>query len=87
MTAQRSASAAANWLPWITAGLAHPDPLKVLPVLAGVRQLVASIMAQPAKLPVTDDPQAKMMRSMVYYVPPITVFIAGACLPGSASGG
>ena len=69
-------STAAHWLPWIADGLAHPDPFKVLPVLAGATQLVASIMAQPAKQPVTDDPQAKMMQSMVYYFPLITVFIA-----------
>jgi len=67
---------AANWLPWIAAGLAHSDPLKVLPILAGATQLIASIMAQPLKQPVTDDPQAKMMQSMVYYFPLITVFIA-----------
>ena len=67
---------AAHWLPWMTAGLAQADPLHVLPVLAGASQLIASLMAQPAKQPVTDDPQAKMMQSMVYYFPLITVFIA-----------
>lgn len=66
----------ANWLPWITDGLASEDPWHILPILAGATQLVASIMAQPLKQPVTDDPQAKMMQSMVYYFPLITVFIA-----------
>ncbi len=67
---------AAHWLPWITGGLAQADPWYILPVLAGATQLIASIMAQPLKQPVTDDPQAKMMQSMVYYFPLITVFIA-----------
>jgi len=72
----QSLDTTANWLPWIAGGLAGSDPLKVLPILAGATQLIASIMAQPLKQPVTDDPQAKMMQSMVYYFPLITVFIA-----------
>lgn len=76
----------AHWLPWIQScagpagttlnGLGCPDPFAVLPILAGVTQLIASLMAQPAAAAKTADPQAKMMQSMVYYFPIITVVIA-----------
>lgn len=69
-------STAAQWLPWLPNGLAGHDPLFILPILAGLTQLAASIMAQPAKQPVSDDSQAKMMQSMVYYMPLITVYFA-----------
>lgn len=74
----------ARWLPWITAGLGHPDPLFVLPILAGVTQLIASVMAQPAQQPKDLDPQARMMQSMVYYFPIITVVIAAGLPAGLA---
>ncbi len=76
----------AHWLPWIQScagpagttlnGLGCHDPFAVLPILAGVTQLIASLMAQPAAAAKTADPQAKMMQSMVYYFPIITVVIA-----------
>lgn len=66
----------AHWLPWISGGLGAHDPLYVLPVIAGATQLFASIMAQPANPPKSNDPQQKMMQSMAYYFPLITVFIA-----------
>jgi YidC/Oxa1 family membrane protein insertase len=66
----------APWLPWISAGLGATDPLFILPILAGVTQLVASLMAQPAQMPKTADPQARMMQSMAYYFPVITIVIA-----------
>jgi len=66
----------AHWLPWITGGLGSHDPLFILPVLAGATQLFASIMAQPTNQAKTTDPQQKMMQSMAYYFPLITVFIA-----------
>ena len=76
----------AHWLPWIgecahaggavARGLACSDPFLVLPILAGATQLFASVMAQPAQQAPTTDPQAKMMQSMVYYFPIITVVIA-----------
>ncbi|MBI2773063.1 MAG: membrane protein insertase YidC [Chloroflexi bacterium] len=84
----------ANWLPWIAdcpgpngttlRGLACNDQLYVLPILAGISQLIASLMAQPAKMPATQDPQAKMMQSMVYYFPIITVVIAAGLPAGLA---
>lgn len=74
----------AHWLPWIGGGLQYPDPLYILPILAGATQLVASIMAQPAKQQTNLDQQAKMMQSMAYYFPLITVFIAAGLPSGLA---
>jgi len=70
----------ANWLPWITRGLQHPDPLFILPVLAGAAQLVASVMAMPAKQTKTSDPNQRMFQSMAYTFPLMTVFL-GAQFP------
>ena len=67
---------AANWLPWITNGLGQPDPWFILPILAGVTQLISSVMAMPYGQKPSTDPQAKMMQSMAYYFPLITVVIA-----------
>lgn len=75
---------AANWLPWMPLGLGHPDPLHILPILAGVTQLIASVMAQPAVTPKNMDPQQKMMQNMAYYFPLITVFIAWSLPAGLA---
>ncbi len=70
----------ANWLPWIQGGLQERDPLLVLPIVAGLAQLVASVMAQPAKQPQTSDPSQRMMQSMAYTFPLMTVFL-GASFP------
>ncbi|HET8568593.1 MAG TPA: YidC/Oxa1 family membrane protein insertase [Candidatus Limnocylindria bacterium] len=67
---------AAHWLPWISGGLGRPDPFFVLPILAGVTQLVSSLMAMPAQQKAPTDPQARMMQTMTYYFPIITVVIA-----------
>ena len=72
-----------RWLPWLT-DLGHHDPLYILPVLAGVSQLISSVMFQPATAPKTVDPQQKMMQSMQYYFPLITVFIAQGLPAGLA---
>ena len=64
-----------RWLPWLI-DLGHPDPLFILPVLAGATQLISSVMFQPSVRPKVVDPQQKMMQSMQYYFPLITVFIA-----------
>jgi YidC/Oxa1 family membrane protein insertase len=86
VTGSQTLDLTAHWLPWITTcpgpdgttlnGLGCHDPFAILPILAGATQLVASLMAQPLSPPKTDDPQAKMMQSMVYYFPLITVVIA-----------
>src|ERR1700687_54761 len=70
----------AHWLPWITDGLQHKDPFFVLPVIAGLVQLIASVMAMPAKQVKSDDPSVRMTQSMAYTFPLITVFI-GASFP------
>ena len=72
--------ATAHWLPWITNGLQHPDPLFILPVLAGATQLIASVMAMPAKQVKSDDPNQRMMQSMAYTFPLMTV-VLGAQFP------
>ena len=68
----------AHWLPWITAGLQKPDI--VLAIVAGAVQLIASVMALPAKQVQSDDPSQRMMQSMVYTFPIMTVFF-GATFP------
>ena len=70
----------ANWLPWITRGLQHPDPLFILPVVAGAAQLVASVMAMPAKQVASSDPNQRMFQSMAYTFPIMTV-VLGATFP------
>jgi YidC/Oxa1 family membrane protein insertase len=70
----------ANWLPWLTRGLQHPDPIFILPVLAGLFQLIASVMAMPAKQVATDDPNQRMFQSMAYTFPLMTV-VLGAQFP------
>ncbi len=66
----------AHWLPWITGGLGQADPWFILPVLAGATQLASSVMAMPYGQKPSTDPQARMMQSMAYYFPLITVVIA-----------
>lgn len=70
----------AHWLPWISEGLQHRDPLYILPVMAGVVQLIASVMALPAKQVKSDDPAQRMTQSMAYTFPLMTVVI-GAQFP------
>lgn len=70
----------AHWLPWLTQGLQHPDPIFILPVVAGAAQLVASVMAMPAKQVATTDQNQKMFQSMAYTFPIMTV-VLGATFP------
>jgi YidC/Oxa1 family membrane protein insertase len=70
----------AHWLPWVTDGLAKPDHTFILPVLAGAAQLVASVMAMPAKQVKSDDPNQRMFQSMAYTFPLMTV-VLGASFP------
>lgn len=60
------------WLP----NLGNPDPLFILPVLAGIFQFVQARMMRPANQKVT-DPQQKMMNTMMNFMP-FTVIIFGA---------
>jgi YidC/Oxa1 family membrane protein insertase len=70
----------AHWLPWLANGLQHPDPLFILPVVAGAMQLIASVMAMPAKTVASTDPNQKMFQSMAYTFPLMTV-VLGAQFP------
>lgn len=70
----------ANWLPWITRGLQNPDPLFILPVVAGAAQLIASVQAMPARQVTSDDPNQRMFQSMAYTFPIMTV-VLGATFP------
>ena len=69
----------AHWIPWLN-GLHERDPFFVLPVIAGAAQLIASVMAMPAKPVATNDPNARMFQSMAYTFPLMTVFL-GASFP------
>jgi YidC/Oxa1 family membrane protein insertase len=84
----------AHWLPWMTpcppadpgqgCGLGAPDPWHILPILAGATQLISSVMFQPLAQPKVVDPQQKMMQSMQYYFPLLTIFIAWSLPAGLA---
>lgn len=69
----------AHWLPWLPEpeGLTYKgDPLFILPVLAGLLQLISSVMFQPTTQPKNVDQQQKMMQSMQYYFPLLTIWFA-----------
>jgi YidC/Oxa1 family membrane protein insertase len=70
---------AAHWLPWLN-GLHERDPLYILPIIAGLAQLIASVMAMPVKQPANADPNTKMFQSMAYTFPLMTV-VLGASFP------
>jgi len=84
----------AHWLPWMipcppaeagqACGLGAPDPFHILPVLAGATQLISSVMFQPTTPPKNVDQQQKMMQSMQYYFPLLTIFIAWSLPAGLA---
>jgi YidC/Oxa1 family membrane protein insertase len=61
----------ANFL-WLSHGLGEPDPLYILPVLAGVTQWVQSRMM----LTKSTDPQQQMMNTMMNFMPLMIVFFA-----------
>ena len=68
------------WIP----DLSHADPIKVLPILAGVFQFVQTRMTRPAGQKTT-DPQQQMMNSMMMFMPLMVVvfgwnFAAGPVL-------
>jgi YidC/Oxa1 family membrane protein insertase len=57
---------------WLSQGLGHPDPLYILPILAGVTQWVQSRMM----LVKSTDPQQQMMNTMMNFMPLMIVFFA-----------
>lgn len=56
------------WLP----SLDHPDPWKILPILAGLFQFIQARMMRPAGQKVT-DPQQQMMNTMMNFMPLMVV--------------
>ncbi len=64
----------ANGFLWIP-HLAQPDPIHLLPILAGVFQLFQSRMLRPANQKIT-DPQQQMMNTMMTFLP-LSVVIFG----------
>ncbi len=61
----------ANFL-WLSNGLGRPDPLYILPVLAGVTQWIQSRMM----LTRSADPQQQMMNNLMNFMPLMIVFFA-----------
>lgn len=71
---EMSESGAANWADgflWIP-DLNRPDPLFLLPILAGFFQFIQSRMMRPAHQKVT-DPQQKIMNTMMTFMPLMVV--------------
>lgn len=60
--------------------LAHPDPVKILPILAGILTFLQLRMAQPVRKPTPPgqraDPNTQAMSSMQYIMPVMTFFFA-----------
>ena len=57
---------------WLSHGLGKPDPLYILPVLAGVTQWIQSRMMMQR----SSDPQQQSMNTIMNFTPLIIVFIA-----------
>jgi YidC/Oxa1 family membrane protein insertase len=57
---------------WLVNGLGKPDPLFILPILAGLTQWIQSRMM----LSKSTDPQQQMMNSMMNFMPLMIVFFA-----------
>ncbi|GBD18246.1 Membrane protein insertase YidC 2 [bacterium HR27] len=69
------------WVP----DLSKPDPLHILPILAGLFQFIQTRMTRPAGMRRFDDPQQQMMYSMMLFMPAMVVlfgwnFAAGPVL-------
>lgn len=66
------------WLP----DLAEPDPLFILPLLAGIFQFLQARMMRPANQTVT-DPQQKMMNTMMNFMPLSVILFGSQFLSGA----
>jgi YidC/Oxa1 family membrane protein insertase len=66
------------WLP----NLAHPDPIHLLPIVAGLFQFVQTQMMRPANQPKTTDPQQAMMNSVMNIMPLTVVFFGWSFAAG-----
>ena len=61
-----------------------PGVTGILPIVAGLLQLVASLQAMPANQPKSTDPNVRMTQTMAYYFPLITVYFASQFASGLA---
>lgn len=61
---------------WLSNGLAQPDPLHLLPIIAGLFQFVQTRMMRPYKQGKVADPQQAMM-NQVMNIMPLTVIAFG----------
>jgi YidC/Oxa1 family membrane protein insertase len=59
---------------WLSNGLGMPDPLYILPILAGVTQWIQSRMMLTQAS--SNDPQQQMMNTMMNFMPLMIVFFA-----------
>src|ERR671911_1249485 len=66
------------WLP----SLALPDPLHILPIVAGIFQFVQTQMMRPANQPKSTDPQQAMMNSVMNIMPLTVVFFGWSFASG-----
>src|SRR4029077_1725012 len=61
----------ANFL-WLTNGLGHPDPTRILPIVAGITQWIQQrMMLNP-----TNDPQQRQMNQIMQFLPLMIVVFA-----------
>ena len=66
------------WMP----SLAHPDPIHLLPIVAGIFQFVQTQMMRPANQPKSTDPQQAMMNSVMNIMPLTVVFFGWSFAAG-----
>ena len=66
------------WLP----SLANPDPIHLLPIVAGLFQFVQTQMMRPANQPKSTDPQQAMMNSVMNIMPLTVVFFGWSFAAG-----
>ncbi len=66
------------WLP----SLAQPDPIHLLPIVAGLFQFVQTQMMRPANQPKSTDPQQAMMNSVMNIMPLTVVFFGWSFAAG-----
>jgi len=67
------------WIP----NLAEADPLKILPIAAGVFQFIQTKMMRPHNAPKVSDPQQQMMNTMMNFMPLMVVFFGWTFASGA----
>jgi len=59
---------------WLGNGLGRPDPIFILPLAAAAFQFVQTQMMRPANQGPIEDPQQRMMNSMMNFMPLMVIF-------------